>query len=203
LLDRNCDKMSDLPITREEAVALLKSMPQSDSDMNHYLETEAIMRALAEKFEEDVEYWGMLGLLHDVDWSLTKTDWTGHCIKAVEILKSKGFDDEFIENVQSHGYGYAEIPVLKDKKRNTKVQYALIAAETLTGLVYAYALMRGKKVSDMKAKGLKKKFKDKTFAANCRRNLIREIELTGLELADFFTLSIEAINKIKDQIGLE
>jgi len=192
-----------LPMTREEALNLLKSMPQLDSDMNHYLETEAIMRALAEKFGEDVEYWGMLGLLHDVDWALTRNDWKEHCIKAVEILKDNGFDDAFIENVQSHGSGYDEIPLLKDKKRSTRIQYCLIAAETLTGIVYAYALMRGKKITDMDAKGLKKKFNDKKFAANCRRDLVKEIELAGLPMDDFFALSIDAIKKIKNQIGLE
>ena len=109
-----------LPVSREEALNWLKTMPQLDSDMNHYLETEAIMRGLAEKFNEDLEYWGMLGLLHDIDWALTKDDWSGHCIKAVELLKEKGFDEKFIENVQSHGYGYDNIPLLKDKKKNYK-----------------------------------------------------------------------------------
>ncbi|MBI4453697.1 HDIG domain-containing protein [Candidatus Woesearchaeota archaeon] len=195
--------MDSLPITREEAVSLLKSMPQANSDMNHYLETEAIMRALAEKFGENIESWGMLGLLHDVDWALTKSDWREHCIKAVEILKEKGFSAEFIENMQSHGYGYNEIPLLKDKKRNTRIQHCLIAAETLTGIIYAYALMKGKKISDMEAKGLKKKFNDKKFAANCSREQVKEIEMAGLSLEDFFTLSIEAVKKIKAQIGLE
>jgi len=195
--------MSDLPITREEALNLLKSMPQSESDINHYLETEAIMRALAEKFGEDAEYWGMVGLLHDVDWALTKSDWSNHCIKAVEMLKAQGFDQEFIENVQSHGYGYNEIPLLKDKKRNSKIQHCLVAAETLTGIVYAYALMREKRISDMEAKGLKKKFKDKKFAANCSRELVKEIEQAGLALNDFFSLAINSIKGIKGQIGLE
>ena len=164
--------MNRLPITREDAIALLRSMPQIESDMTHYLETEAIMKALAEKFGEEIEYWGMLGLLHDVDWALTKNDWREHCIKAVNLLKEKGFDEEFIENVQSHGYGYDEIPLLKDKKRTLKIQHCLIAAETLTGIVYAYALMKGKRISDMNANGLKKKFKDKKFAANCNRELV-------------------------------
>ncbi len=195
--------MNSLPITREDAIEWLKSIPQSSSDMNHYLETEAIMRGLAEKFNEDADYWGMTGLLHDVDWSLTKSYLKKHCIKAAEMLKEKGFDNEFVENVQSHGYGHDEIPQLKDKKRNSKIQHSLTAAETLTGIIYAYALMRGKKISDMKVKGLKKKFKDKGFAANCNRELVNEIELTGLPRDEFFALSIEAVKKIKDDIGLE
>jgi len=112
--------MPNLPITRNEAVELLKSMNQQESDMNHYLETEAIMKALAKKFGENVEYWGMLGLLHDVDWALTKNDWKDHCTKAVEILKQKGFDEKFIQIVQSHGYGYEEIPALKSNQRTEK-----------------------------------------------------------------------------------
>ena len=195
--------MNHLPITREEAIAFLRSMPQLESDMNHYLETEAIMRALAEKFGEDVEYWCMLGLMHDVDWALTKRDWRDHCVKAVELLREKGFDEEFIENVQSHGYGYDEIPLLKDRKRTSKIQYCLVAAETLTGIIYAYSLMKGKRISDMDVKGLKKKFRDKGFAANCSRDLVKEIELTGLSLDDFFNISIESVKTIKNQIGLE
>jgi len=195
--------MNHLPITREEAIAFLRSMPQLESDMNHYLETEAIMRALAEKFGEDVEYWCMLGLMHDVDWALTKRDGRDHCVKAVELLREKGFDEEFIENVQSHGYGYDEIPLLKDRKRTSKIQYCLVAAETLTGIIYAYSLMKGKRISDMDVKGLKKKFRDKGFAANCSRDLVKEIELTGLSLDDFFNISIESVKTIKNQIGLE
>ncbi|MCX6653931.1 MAG: HDIG domain-containing protein, partial [Candidatus Bathyarchaeota archaeon] len=189
--------MNHLPITREEAIAFLRSMPQLESDMNHYLETEAIMRALAEKFAEDVVYWSMLGLMHDVDWALTKKDWRDHCIKAVELLKEKGFDEEFIENVQSHGYSYDEVPLLKDKKRTSKIQHCLIASETLTGIIYAYALMKGKRISDMDVKGLKKKFKDKGFAANCSRDRVKEIELIGLSLDDFFNISIESVKTIK------
>ena len=194
--------MASLPMTRDEAVVLLRGMPQAESDMNHYFETEAIMRALAEKFGEDVDYWGMLGLLHDVDWALTKEDWTVHCVKAVEILEGKGFDEKFIENVQSHGYCNDGIPSLKDKKRSSRVQHCLAAAETLTGIIYAYALMKGKRISDMEAKGLKKKFNTKSFAANCSRELVEEIELAGISLDDFFALAIEAVKKIKDQIGL-
>jgi len=195
--------MAYLPMTREEAIELLRGMNQQESDMNHYLETEAIMRALAKKFGENVEYWGMIGLLHDVDWALTRDDWSEHCIKAAEILKNKGFDDKFIQTVQSHGYGYDEIPALKNKQRVEKIEHALVAAETLTGIIYAYALMKGKKINGMEVKGLKKKFKDKKFAANCNRELVIEIEKTGLSLDEFFELSINALKGIKKEIGLE
>ena len=191
-----------LPIKRDQAIELLKSMPQEKSDMNHYLETEAIMKSLARHFNEDEEYWAMIGLLHDVDWALTKNDWTGHTVKAEELLKEKGFDDEFIQIVQSHGYGYDEIPIFKDKKRTKKIEYCLIASETLTGIIYAYALMRGRKIYDMEVKGLKKKFKDKTFAANCNRELVREIEKTGLDLSEFFKIAIDAVKEIAEEVGL-
>jgi len=194
--------MADLPITREEALELLQVMPQQASDMNHYLETEAIMKSLAEKFGENAEYWGMIGLLHDIDWALTRNNRDEHCIKAAEILKEKGFDDRFIKIVQSHGYGYNEIPALKDKQRTEKIEYSLIAAETVTGIIRAYALLKGKNISDMDASGLKKKFKDKKFAANCNRELVREIEKTGISLDEFFDISIKAIKSIKENIGL-
>ncbi len=195
--------MSNLPITRQQAIELLKSYDQKESDMNHSLESEAIMKELAEKFGEDVEYWGMLGLLHDVDWALTRDNIKEHLTKTSEILKEKGFDQEFIDTINSHGYGIEQLPELANKKRTQKIEYALAAAETLTGIIYAYALMRGKKISDMQVKGLKKKFKDKAFAANCNREIIREIENTGLTLDEFFELSINALKKIKNEIGLE
>ncbi len=192
-----------LPMTREEALELLRGMDQQESDMNHYLETEAIMRALAKRFGEDAEYWGMVGLLHDVDWALTRNDVKEHCTRAAEILKDKGFDDRFIRTVQSHGYGYEQIPSLIDKKREGKIEHALIAAETVTGIIYAYALLRGRRISDMEAKGLKKRFKERSFAANCNRELIREIEKAGLNLDEFFEISVNAMKGIKEEIGLE
>ncbi len=195
--------MTDLPINRGQALELLKQYEQTESDMNHYLESEAIMRALAEKFGEDTEYWGMLGLLHDVDWALTRNNIKEHLTKAPEILKEAGFDDEFINIIISHGYGHEILPQWIDKKRTEKIQHALAASETLTGIIYAYALMRGKKISDMEVKGLKKKFKDKSFAATCNRNIVKEIEQVGLSLDEFLELSIEAIKEIKDEVGLE
>ncbi|MFH1326714.1 MAG: HDIG domain-containing metalloprotein [archaeon] len=194
--------MNSLPITREQALELLNKWPQVKSDMNHYLESEAIMKNLAEKLGEDTKYWAMLGLLHDVDWAITKENTKEHLTKAPDILKETGFDSEFIDVVISHGKGF-DCANLKDEKRTKKIEHALAAAETLTGLIHAYALMREKKISDMKVKGLKKKFKDKTFAAGCDREIIKEIEQVGLSLEEFFEISIEAIKNIKDQLGLE
>jgi putative nucleotidyltransferase with HDIG domain len=191
------------PISREQAIELLESMHQSQSDLNHYLESEAIMKELANHFSEDENYWAMLGLLHDVDWALTKNNLSQHGSIAKKLLEEKGFDNQFIQIIQSHVYGYKENPEFKDKKRTEKIEHSLAASETLTGLIYAYALMRGRKISDMQVKGLKKKFKDKAFAANCDREIIREIEKAGLNLDEFFKISIEAIKNIKNQIGLE
>ena len=194
--------MKDLPMNRVDAIMWLRKFPQEESDSAHYLETEAIMKSLARKFGDDEVYWAMIGLLHDVDWALTRDNLREHCIMAEDMLKGKGFDDEFIEIVQSHAYGLDEIPKLKNKKRTKKIEHALAAAETLTGIIYAYALMRGRDISGMEVKGLMKKFKDKRFAANCKRELVMEIEQTGLSLEEFFQIAIDAVKGIRQDIGL-
>lgn len=190
-----------LPISRQQAIELLKKYPQTESDFNHYIESEAIMKKLAEKLVEDQEYWAMFGLLHDVDWALTKDNTKEHLAKAPEILEKAGFDQEFIDIIISHGYGF-DCAGLENKKRTKKVEFALAASETLTGLIYAYALMRNKKISDMEVKGLKKKFKDKTFAAGCNREIIKEAEQLGISLEEFFEIGIKALQSIKEEIGL-
>ena len=192
----------NLPMTRDEAWELVKQYNKKQPNLCHYLESEAIMKALARKLGEDEEYWGMLGLLHDIDWELTEDNIQTHLTKAPELLKQAGFDDEFISIVLSHGYGF-DCAGLLDKKREKKVEHALAASETISGLIYAYALMRGRKISDMQAKGLKKKFKNKAFAANCRRDIIREAEELGLELSEFFQIAIDGMKRIKEGFGLE
>ena len=122
--------------------------------------------------------------------------------KAPEILKSAGFNDEFVQAVLSHGYGW-DCAGLKEKKREGKIEHALAAAETVTGLIHAYALMRGRKVSSMKVAGLKKKFKDKKFAAGVNRDIILECEEIGLSLDEFMQVSIDAIKKIAKEVGLD
>ncbi|MEK6925759.1 MAG: HDIG domain-containing metalloprotein [Nanoarchaeota archaeon] len=194
--------MPNFPISREKAIELLKKYNSDEKNFIHYFESEAIMKELALKLGENAEYWAMLGLLHDIDWEITKQNIVEHLTKAPEILKNASFDKEFIEIVLSHGYSFEELPKLKDKKRTKKVEYALAASETLTGLIHAYALMREGKISDMDAKGLMKKYKDKRFAAGCDREIIKEIENLGISLEDFFGIGIEGIKKIKGVIGL-
>ncbi len=196
--------MPNLPISREHAIELLKkyNSPSDKSDWNHYIESEAIMGELAKKLGEDEEYWKMLGLLHDIDWGITKNNIQEHLTKAPEILKNAGFDDEFIRNIVSHGCGF-ECAGLKDKKRTRKEEFALAASETLTGLIYAYAIMRGKKITDMEVSGLKKKFKDKSFAAGCNREIIKECENLGISVDEFLKIGVDGMKKIKNEIGLE
>ena len=195
--------MKTLPLTRDKAIELLKkyNSEENEADWNHFLESEAIMRELASRLSEDSEYWAMLGLLHDVDWGVTKNNTVEHLTKAPQILKDSGFDEEFINLIVSHGCGF-ECAGLKDKKRTKKEEFALASSETITGLIHAYALMRGKKISDMEFSGLKKKFKDKAFAAGCNREIIKECENLGISLDEFLLLSIEAIKKIKEKVGL-
>ena len=194
----------NLPISREQAIELLKryNNPYDKGDWNHFLESEAIMKELAEKLGEDKESWGMLGLLHDIDWGITKNNSVEHLTKAPQILKEAGFDDEFVNNIVAHGCGF-ECAGLKDKKRGKKEEFALAASETLTGLIHAYALMRGKKISDMEISGLKKKFKDKAFAAAINREIIKECENLGISLDEFLGIGIDAMKKIKNLVGLE
>ncbi len=194
--------MSSLPITREQAWELVKKYSTHEQDLVHYLESEAVMREFAVRLGEDEDYWAMLGLIHDIDWGITKENTENHLTKAPEILKEAGFDDEFISIVLSHGYEFEQLPHLKDKKRTEKIQHALAASETITGLIHAYALMRGNRITGMEAKGLKKKFKDKTFARAVEREIIRECEQLGLSLDEFFEIAIEGIKKIKDRVGL-
>ena len=191
-----------LPISREQAWELVKKYNSDLPDLKHYLESEAVMKQLAKHLGEDEEYWGMLGLLHDVDWGITKNDVQTHLTKMPEILKEAGFGNNFIENILSHGYGFEELPHLANKKRTKKIEFALACAETVTGLIHAYALMRGGRVSDMEVKGLIKKFKDKTFARGVDREIILECEKLGLTLEEFFKIAIEGIKKIKEQVGL-
>jgi putative nucleotidyltransferase with HDIG domain len=142
--------MEDLGITKEQADKLVEIYITEPMTKLHLLESEAIMRALAKHFGEDEEKWGIIGLLHDIDWDLTKNTHEQHCIKAQEILRQAGASDFLIETIISHGYDNETIPILKEKKRKTKIQHCLVAAETLTGIIVASALVQpDKKLSSV------------------------------------------------------
>lgn len=189
-------------ITKEQAEKLLDEYITDLVTKLHMLESEAIMRALAKRFGEDEEEWGMVGLLHDIDWELTKNDQAQHCVRAQEILRQAGGSDFLIETVISHGYANEMIPTLQDKQRATNVQHCLVAAETLTGLIIASALMQpDKKLASVQLASLQKKFKNKSFAARCNRDLIRECEKAGIPLDEFLEIGLKSLQGISDKLG--
>ncbi len=193
----------ELNINYQQAKELLNKHIKDPITKLHCIESEAIMRGLAERFGEDEEKWGIIGLLHDIDWELTKNDTSQHCVKSIEILKEAGATDFLIETIVSHGYGYEHNDGLKDKERTTKIQYALATAETLTGLIIASVLVQpDKKLVSVKLKSLKKKFKNKGFAANCDRDIILECEKIGLSLDEFLEISLKSLQEISSELGM-
>jgi len=182
---------------RDEALNLLKQYLKDKKNIYHSLESEIIMKALAQKLGEDESQWGIAGLLHDLDWELTQEDFANHGLKAKKILEQNNYSPEIVHAVAAHNGENNGI------FRESRLDYAVICAETITGLIYAATLVRpDKKIANLEVKSLKKKFKDKSFAANCSREAIKECENLGLDLNEFFELSIKAMAKISDKIGL-
>lgn len=194
--------MEDLGITKKQADALTKKYINNPITKLHSLETEAIMKALARHFREDEEKWGIIGLLHDIDWDLTKNNPLEHCKKCVEVLKEAGATEFLINSVVSHGYGEGRSGAPQEKTRETKLQHCLAAAETLTGLIVASVLVQpDKKLSSLKLKSLKKKFKSKSFAAKCDRKIILECEKAGVPLDEFLKIGLGALQGINEKLG--
>jgi putative nucleotidyltransferase with HDIG domain len=187
-----------------EALALFNVHVVDEKIRMHCRATEMIMRALARHFGEDEEQWGILGLLHDIDFEKTKDNPVNHCVLARDILGEAGVADEAVDIICSHAWGTTcGGGNVKEKKRTRNLEHALVAAETVTGLIYAAALMNPEKqLAHVKVKSLKKKFKSKAFARNCNRDFIKEIENTGLPLGAFFGISIKAMQEISGELGL-
>lgn len=195
--------MEELGISKHQADELVEKYITEPVTKLHSIESEAIMRALAKHFGEDEEKWGVIGLLHDIDWDLTKNNTSEHCAKCVGILKEAGGTDFLVESIVSHGYGETRCGAPKGKERSTRLQHCLAAAETLTGLIVASALVQpDKKLASVSLKSLKKKFKNKGFAANCNREIILECEKAGVPLDEFLQLGLEALQEISDKLGL-
>lgn len=196
------DEKMGAGISYEDAKKLLDEHVKDPVIKLHSIESEAVLRALAKHFGEDEELWGIAGLLHDIDFDTTKDDVKNHGVLCEEILKKAGVTDELIKVIVSHVYG-TECGDYEDKKRNTRFQHALAAGESVTGLIYAYGLMRpDKKLANAELKSIKKKFKDKSFAAKVNRDVIKECELIGLETSEFLQIALDAMKGIADEIGL-
>lgn len=186
-------------ISREDALALLKKYNQDPFHIQHGLTVEAVMRWYARElgFEDEEEYWGIVGLLHDVDFEKYPEQ---HCIKAPDILRDAGVSEDMIRAIISHGYG-----ITVEVKPEREMEKVLFAADELTGLIWAAALMRpSKSTKDMELKSLKKKFKSKNFAAGCSRDVIKQgAEMLGWDLNDLMDRTLQAMKESEDLINAE
>ena len=184
-------------ISREDAFELLKKYNKDSFHIQHALTVEGVMKWYADElgYGEDAEYWGIVGLLHDIDFELYPDQ---HCIKAPELLREGGVQEDIIHAVCSHGYG-----ITVDIKPEHEMEKVLFAADELTGLIWATALMRpSKSVQDMEVKSVKKKFKSANFAAGCSRELIRQgADMLGWELADLIEKTILAMRSCETSVA--
>ena len=172
---------------REKALQLLLKYNKEKFHIQHALTVEAIMKWYATEFGYDAAWWGIVGLLHDLDFEKYPKE---HCIKTAEILRSENYGEDVIHAICSHGYG-----IMVDIKPEHEMEKVLYAVDELSGLIGAAALMRpSKSVSDMELKSIRKKFKDKCFAAGCSRDIIRKgAELLEWDLDKLMTMTLEAM----------
>ena len=187
---------SNVP-TREDALALLKQYNKNESLIKHALAVEGVMRYMARKRGGDEDKWGVIGLIHDLDYEQFPDQ---HCKKTEEILKENNWPEEYIRAVVSHGWG-----ICTDVKPESDMEKVLYAIDELTGLVVTSALVRpSKSVMDMKAKSVKKKWKQKQFAAGVDRSIIeRGAEMMGVELSELITDTIMGMREVAEEIGLK
>ena len=184
-------------ITRAQALALLQKYNQEPFHIFHGLTVEGTMRYFAREMGEDEDFWGLVGLLHDVDFEKYPEQ---HCLKAPELLSEIGAEPEFIHAVCSHGYG-----ICCDAEPTLPMEKVLFAADELTGLIGAAARMRpSKSVMDMEVASLKKKFKDKKFAAGCSRDVITQgAERLDWTLEKLMEKTILAMRSCEDSVNEE
>ncbi|MDZ7816663.1 MAG: HDIG domain-containing protein [Planctomycetota bacterium] len=181
---------------RDEALQLLKKHVKKRANLDHARESEAVMRAMAERLGEDPDKWGICGLLHDIDWEECGEDATKHAAMGRQMLLDAGVDEEIAHAVGCHNHEYngCDAP-------DTLMAKALVPCETVTGLIVASVLVRpNKDIGAMKLKSIKKKFKDKSFARNCDRDAIRKCEELGVELPDFLEMARDAIAGVQDDL---
>ncbi|WAI02353.1 HDIG domain-containing metalloprotein [Methanogenium organophilum] len=179
---------------RDDAILLLQEHVHKESLIAHCRATAAIMRATAGALGEDADLWEKIGILHDIDFEEVGEDMDRHGDVGAGMLISAGLGEEVAGPVRRHNFQ-------KYDDTDTPVDVALTAADNISGLVIACAMVKGGSVSDVTAKTVKKKFKDKSFAAGCNRDRIRRIE-AYMELPEYYTLSVAAIQGIKEDLGL-
>lgn len=184
-------------ITRDEALELVRSHIKTENLINHSLAAEAVMRAAAARLGEDREQWGLAGLLHDLD-AETQPDLSTHTRETAAILRDKGVDPEIVEAIRLHNP-----TAWPGEQRTSRFHFALAAGETVTGLIIAAALINPeRKLAAVKAKSVRKRYKEKAFARGADRDIIAECEQAGIPLADFCELSLLAMQEIAGEIGL-
>ena len=183
--------------TRAEALSLLKEFNGSDSLIRHALAVEAVMRHFARRRGADEELWGIVGLLHDLDYEKFPEQ---HCRKSEEILRERGWPAEVVRAVVSHGWG-----ICSEVRPESDLEKVLYAVDELTGLVTTAALVRpSKSVLDMEAASVKKKWKDKRFAAGVDRSIIEKgAAMLGVELPELITETILGMRTVAEDIGLK
>jgi len=184
-------------MTRDEAYAIVQEYVKNENLIRHMLSVEAAMRFYAEKYGEDVEMWGMSGLLHDFDWEIHPT-LEQHPQDGIPILRERGVTEEIVRSIQSHA-DHTGVP------RQTHMEKALYACDEITGLIVAVALVRpSKSLHDLKVKSVKKKWKDRSFAAGANREEISgAAEEFGVPLWEHVDNVIQAMRDIAPQLGLE
>ncbi|MGI6020502.1 MAG: hydrolase [Lachnospiraceae bacterium] len=189
-------------ISREEAFELLKKYNSDPFHIQHAITLEAVMKWYAEElgYGDDAEYWGIVGLLHDIDFEVAPEE---HCLKAPELLREAGVGEDIIHSVCSHGYGITVgCGATIDIKPEHQMEKVLFAVDELTGLIWAAALMRpSKSTKDMELKSLKKKYKSKGFAAGCSREVIdRGAEMLEWPLDELLSKTLKAMAETEDQV---
>lgn len=186
-------------ITREQALALLKQYNQEPFHILHALTVEGTMRWYAKElgYGDEEAYWGIVGLLHDIDFEQYPEE---HCVRAPELLRAGGVGEEMIHSICSHGYG-----LCCDIEPEHLMENVLFASDELTGLIGAAVRMRpSKSVQDLEVSSLKKKFKDKKFAAGCSRDVIRDgAARLGWELDELFEKTILAMRSCEESVNKE
>jgi putative nucleotidyltransferase with HDIG domain len=183
--------------TREDALRLFKEYNSSESLLKHAFAVEGVMRHLARTHGEDEEKWGIIGLVHDLDYEQYPEE---HCTVTKKILEEHDWPEEYIRAVVSHGYG-----ICSDVEPQSLLEKSLYAVDELTGLVTTTALVRpSKSVLDMKVKSVKKKWKEKGFAAGVDRNIIEQgAAMLGVELGELIGHTIEGMRNVAEDIGLK